>query len=149
MQFSAKFATLAFALLGSFASGVVGVPTADAAPYIVSHEQMMHWLATTDANITYVGEPLNPLAPRAAQTTTVTYCSSRQGNTCGGACSVYVGNPTCLRAPNTNCLMATNDVQFCNTAGCGGICNRFSTCGVRLDGGFCYTPGTQAIRVLV
>ena len=35
-----------------------------AAPYIVSHEQMMHWLATTDADVTYVGKPFNPLEAR-------------------------------------------------------------------------------------
>ena len=113
----------------------------------MSKSAMLTWLATTDANITYVGEPLNPLAPRAAQTTTVTYCSSRQGNTCGGACSVYVGNPTCLRAPNTNCLMATANVGFCDRSGCGGSCNQLSSCGTRLDNNFCYTPGTQSIVV--
>ena len=84
-----------------------------AAPYIVSHEQMMHWLATTDAELTFVGKPLNPLAPRSAQDTTVTYCSIRIDDICGGPCTVYNGGATCLNAPNTNCLFATGEVTFC------------------------------------
>ena len=107
----------------------------------------MHWIATTDAELTFIGKPINPLAPRSAQDTTVTYCSTKNGNFCGGPCTVYTGGATCLNAPNTNCLSATNNVAFCNSPGCGGTCNQFSTCGNRLDNGFCSTPGTQSILV--
>ncbi len=116
--------------------------------YLVSHEQMMHWIATTDAELTFVGKPINPLTPRSTQTTTVTYCSSRIDNVCGGACTVYTGGSTCLNAPNTNCLAATNNVAFCSSGGCSGACNQLSTCGTRLDNGFCVTLSTQSILVL-
>ena len=108
---------------------------------------MMHWIANTDAELTFIGKPLNPLAPRSAQDTTVTYCSTRIFNVCGGACTVYTGGATCLNAPNTNCLAATNNVGFCDRAGCGHSCNQLSTCGTRLDNNFCFTPGTASIAV--
>ncbi|KAI0739157.1 hypothetical protein C8Q80DRAFT_1222341 [Daedaleopsis nitida] len=108
---------------------------------------MMHWLATTNAELTFIGKPINPLAARSAQTTIVTYCSQRIDNVCGGACTVYNGNHACLNAPNTNCLSATTNVGFCDRGGCGGSCNQFSTCGTRLDNGFCFTPGTASILV--
>ena len=113
-------------------------------------DEVKIWLATTDAEITYIGEPIvdNPLAARATQTTTVVYCSERNGDSCGGTCTVYTGPGTCLVAPNTNCLSATNDVNFCSTSGCTNPCNGFSSCGVRLEGGFCSTPGTNSIAVL-
>ena len=113
----------------------------------MSHDEMLNWLATTDAELTFVGAPINPLAPRSAQTTIVTYCTTRADNVCGGSCSVYNGGAACLDAPGTNCLAATNNVGFCDRAGCGHSCNQLSTCGTRLDNGFCYTPGTQSILV--
>ena len=121
--------------------------TTKPATYGMSYEQMMHWIATTDAELTFVGAPINPLAPRAAQNTMVTYCSKRIDSVCGGPCTVYNGGATCLSAPNTNCLSATNNVGFCDHAGCSGSCNQLSTCGTRLDNGFCYTPGTKSIVV--
>ncbi|EIW54845.1 uncharacterized protein TRAVEDRAFT_130874 [Trametes versicolor FP-101664 SS1] len=117
------------------------------ASYLVSHEAMMHWLATTDAELTFIGEPPNPLTPRAAQNTMVTYCSSRTQNVCGGHCTVYNGGAACLNAPKTKCLSATKNVGFCDRGGCGGSCNQLSTCGTRLDNGFCFTPGTASIIV--
>jgi len=108
---------------------------------------MSHWLANTEAKLTFIGKPMNPLSPRAAQDTTVTYCSDRIANFCGGACTVYTGGATCLAAPNTNCLAATNNVGFCDRGGCGGSCNQLETCGTTLDNGFCYTPGTASIAV--
>ncbi|KAI0373602.1 hypothetical protein BV20DRAFT_1041979 [Pilatotrama ljubarskyi] len=116
-------------------------------PQTSSHAEMMHWLATTDAALTIIGDPINPLAPRSAQNTMVTYCSSRTQNVCGGACTFYNGGATCLNAPNTNCLAATHNVGFCDRAGCGHSCNQLSTCGTRLDNGFCFTPGTRSIIV--
>ncbi|KAK0494316.1 hypothetical protein EDD18DRAFT_1333282, partial [Armillaria luteobubalina] len=107
-----------------------------------------HWLATTDAKITYHGNATsNPLAPRDASITRVTYCSSIIGNACGGACTVYYGGATCLNAPNTVCLAATNNVGFCSSAGCVGSCTLLTSCEYYLDGGFCYTPDTKSIIV--
>ena len=121
--------------------------TTQPATYLVSHDEMMHWIKTTDADLTFIGEPINPLAPRSAQNTMVTYCNTRIDNICGGSCSVYNGGATCIAAPGTSCLAATNNVGFCDRGGCGHSCNQLSTCGTRLDNGFCYTPGTQSILV--
>ncbi len=92
-------------------------------------------------------DSINPLAPRSAQNTMVTYCSNRAVNVCGGPCTVYNGGATCLNAHDTNCLAATHNVGFCDRAGCRGSCNQLSTCGTRLDNGFCFTPGTKSILV--
>ncbi|KAK0440110.1 hypothetical protein EV421DRAFT_1817499 [Armillaria borealis] len=138
------FALAAMAVVGS------ANPTPEPAPaaFIWTDAEFDHWLATTDAKITYYGNTSpNPLAPRAALTTRVTYCTSRTQNVCGGTCNVYNGGGTCLNAPGTACLAATNNVGFCDRAGCGGSCNQLSSCGTRLDGGFCYTPGTSSIIV--
>ena len=107
----------------------------------------MSWIANTDAKLTFIGEPINPLTPRDAQVTTVTYCNTRLDDVCGGICTVYTGGAKCLNAPGTNCLSATNNVAFCSGTGCGGACNQLSTCGVRLSNGFCYTPDTSSILV--
>ena len=118
--------------------------------YLISVEQFKHWLATTDANVIFLGKPLgdlSDLSKRNALDTSVTYCNTQIDNVCGGDCTVYNGGPTCLSAPGTNCLFATNNVAFCNTDGCGGDCNQFSSCGVVLDNGFCDTPGTESILV--
>ena len=77
----------------------------------------------------------------------VTYCSHRTQNVCGGPCTVYNGGAACLNAPDTNCLSATANVGFCDRSGCGGSCNQLSTCGTRLEDGYCYTPGTRSINV--
>lgn len=113
-------------------------------------EQFKDWLDNTDAEITYIGKPLgdlSDLSKRNPLDTSVTYCSGRVDNVCGGPCTVYNGGATCLNAPGTNCLFATNNVGFCDRSGCGGSCNQFSTCGTRLDNGFCATPGTASILV--
>ncbi|KAI0755823.1 hypothetical protein C8Q74DRAFT_1320149 [Fomes fomentarius] len=121
--------------------------TSIAPSYLRTHDEILHWIATTDAELTFIGNPINPLTPRAAQNTMVTYCSSRTQNVCGGSCTVYNGGATCLAAPGTKCLAATNNVGFCDRGGCGGSCNQLSTCGTRLDNGFCFTPGTASIIV--
>ena len=110
-------------------------------------EELRHWLATTDAKITFVGEPINALSPQAALITTVTYCNRRIFNVCGGDCTVYTGGATCLNAPDTECLGATHNVGFCSSRGCNGACNQLSTCGTRMDNGFCWTPNTASIAV--
>lgn len=108
---------------------------------------MLQWIATTDAELTFIGKSINPLTPRSTQNTIVTYCSVRNLDVCGGACTVYSGGATCLFAPNTNCLAATNNVVFCSGSACNVPCNELSTCGVHLSGGFCYTPSTNSILV--
>ena len=108
---------------------------------------MAHWLANTDAELTFLGEPINPLASRSAENTMVTYCNKRVNNVCGGSCTVYNGGAACLDAPGTSCLAATHNVGFCDRGGCGHSCNQLSTCGTRLDNGSCFTPGTQSILV--
>ncbi|KAJ3826850.1 hypothetical protein F5878DRAFT_640428 [Lentinula raphanica] len=111
---------------------------------ITSKEKILEWIATTSANLTFIGDAITK---RDTEDTMVVYCNTRTVNVCGGACTVYNGGATCLSAPNTNCLSATNNVGFCDHSGCGGSCNQLSTCGVHLDDGFCYTPGTKSINV--
>ena len=117
------------------------------ASYIVSPQQMIHWIANTDAELTFVGKPPNSLALRSPQDTVVVYCSTRNGNTCSPPCTVYNGGPICLAAPNTNCLSATNDIGFCNQPGCTGNCTFLTGCILQLDDGFCWTPNTESILV--
>ena len=119
----------------------------------MSYEQMMHWIATTDTELTFVGKPINPLAPRAsAPNTIVTYCSNVNltANICIGPCTVSHSDlPVCLNTPDTNCLSATNDVRFCDEVGCSVGCHDLMTeCTTPLNNNFCYTPGTSSISVL-
>ncbi|KAL1690658.1 hypothetical protein GGG16DRAFT_113827 [Schizophyllum commune] len=120
---------------------------------VVSDAELVRWLKTTDAELTFIGAPIagfnapEGLSARSAKGTTVVYCNRRTGNVCGGACTVYNGGPKCLDAPGTNCLSANHDVGFCNRSGCGHTCNTFSGCGERMDSNFCYTPGTASILV--
>ncbi len=111
----------------------------------MSEAEFAHWLATTDADLTFIGERPNPLKPRSAQSTSVTYCTKRVGSLCGGSCNVYSGGATCLAAPNTACVGATHDVAFCDKTGCDGNCALLSTCGAPMGNGFCATPGAQSI----
>ncbi|KAI0372422.1 hypothetical protein BV20DRAFT_964003 [Pilatotrama ljubarskyi] len=108
---------------------------------------MAHFLATTDAELIFVGEKPNPLAKRSAQTTTVTYCTKAIGSICGGTCTVYNGGATCLDAAGTACIAATKDVGFCDEVGCNGSCNILSECGTQMASGFCLTPETASILV--
>ncbi|GJE96912.1 hypothetical protein PsYK624_131200 [Phanerochaete sordida] len=159
MQLSIRFTSLAVVVL-AVASVAVSTPlqsrdkeagsvaAVEAASYTISHEEMMHWLATTDAELTFVGTPPNPLAARDAQDTLVTYCANVNGNACAGPCTVYSGGATCLYAAGTNCLSATRNVAFCSSSGCSGSCTTLDNCIKQLDGGFCYTPSTQSIAVL-
>ncbi|KAI0716404.1 hypothetical protein C8Q76DRAFT_406092 [Earliella scabrosa] len=156
MYFIAKLAACAIIRLAALISGANGIPTADvrdpttdAVPaYFMTRDQMMNWIASLDGEVTYIGEPLNPLArPAAVETTTVMYCSTRRGNVCAAPCTVYTGGTRCLNAPDTNCLAATTNVAFCDTARCTGTCRNLSTCEPHLDDGFCFTPGTRSILV--
>ena len=159
MQLSYTFSALALSILAMAnlglttplaapsADGTAAVATDEPASYLVSHEQMMHWIATTDAELTFTGKPINPLLPRSDQDTIVTYCTKRTAEVCGGTCRVYNGGATCIAAAGTQCLFATRNVGFCDRVGCQGNCTSLINCIVQLDEGFCYTPNTQSISV--
>ncbi|OSD00175.1 hypothetical protein PYCCODRAFT_1437714 [Trametes coccinea BRFM310] len=150
MQFTSVFYAIA-----ALAAVVVAVPTADRdtstgiTSSIVSEAEMAHWLATTDAELTFIGDrpAFNPLDKRSAQSSTVTYCTKRVGPVCGGSCTVYSGSATCLETPDTMCLSATKDIGYCDAAGCQGNCDALSLCGSPLGGGWCFAPMTQSIVV--
>ncbi|KAI0372670.1 hypothetical protein BV20DRAFT_1042454 [Pilatotrama ljubarskyi] len=144
MQFLAAFVTLA-----AFTAVVVASPVAKDATSasIVSDAEMAHWIATTDAELTFVGELPNPLAKRSAQTTTVTFCTKSVGPICGGTCTVYTGGATCLDTLGTACISATKDVGFCDESECNGDCSALSQCGTTMASGFCATPNTKSILV--
>ncbi|KAF8957179.1 hypothetical protein BDZ97DRAFT_1763135 [Flammula alnicola] len=144
MQFSTLFFSVFAALISASAA-----PTAVPAVDIISVAEFKNWLATTDAKLTFIGDPITDenIDRRAPLNTIVTYCDTRVDNVCGGTCTVYSGGATCLDAWGTNCLAATNNVAFCDQGGCGGSCNQLSSCGTPMDNGFCWTPGTNSIVV--
>ncbi|KAJ7112207.1 hypothetical protein C8R44DRAFT_595034, partial [Mycena epipterygia] len=124
---------------------------------LVSLSTMQNWIATIDANLTFVGDPDQIFSLFA---TTVTYCSIRVGGLCSGPCTVYTGAAdyegtkmartraaACLGTPDTVCLTATRNGAFCGSAGCHRTCSLLSTCGTRLEHNVCYAPGTQSISV--
>ena len=105
-------------------------------------KQIITSLKDSGANITFAGDFPSSDGPT---TTTVTYCSSAVNGVCGGDCTVYTGENTCLHAPSTKCLAATNNVGFCDKKNCKGSCHDLATCGDWMDNNFCYTPGTDSI----
>src|ERR1700734_1769636 len=94
------------------------LPIAYFAPQVnlVGIEQYKRWLEDreADSEITYLGKrlDLSDLSKRNPLDTSVTYCTDRIDNLCGGSCTSYNGGPTCLAAPGTSCLFATNNVGF-------------------------------------
>ena len=117
---------------------------------IISDSELLTWLSTTDAKVTFIGKPVIGLTKdkRDSADIQVIYCSSRIGNTCGGACTVYDGaGETCLSAPGTECLRTTGNVEACSNAGCLAPCIEFIDCEEFLDDGFCSTPNTTSINV--
>ena len=142
---------------------------------ILTEEEMINWLKTTDAELTFIGEPIpginapEGLSSREALVTTVTYCSVPIDNICGGSCTVYTGGAACLNAPGTSCLAATNNVAFCSSSGyvplctsgkrqdadgvcvavtsCTGNCNERSACVTPMGGSHWYTPNTESSLV--
>ncbi|CDO68183.1 hypothetical protein BN946_scf184938.g35 [Trametes cinnabarina] len=146
MQFTAIFTVIA-TLAAAVTASPVSERTSGIASGIVSEAEMAHWIATTDAELTFIGDRPNPLNKRTAQTTTVTYCTKRIGPVCGGTCTVYTGGPACLPTPNTMCLSSTRDIGFCDAAGCNGNCNVLSLCGSPLGAGWCFAPLTESILV--
>ncbi|KAI0351916.1 hypothetical protein OH77DRAFT_843318 [Trametes cingulata] len=141
------------AAVAAFAASVVAGPAARSAAEktisasIITEAEMAHFIANTDAKLTFIGEPPNPLAKRSAQSTSVMYCTKRIGPICGGTCTVYSGGATCLDATGTTCISATHDVGFCDETECNGNCNALSQCGTTMPNGFCFTPNTASILV--
>ncbi|TEB27764.1 hypothetical protein FA13DRAFT_1765274 [Coprinellus micaceus] len=146
-----KFYTLGpitFAALSTI-SVVVATPT-PASNGVMTDAQLDHWLATTDAELTFVdGADKIPstLKDQAILATRVVYCSQRFGRTCGGKCTVYNGNAACLPAADTACLQATTNLAFCSRPDCANPCTELSACIEWLNDGFCYTPETRSIIV--
>ena len=112
--------------------------------------ELQQWLSTIDPSLlTYTGaEDTDTATPDPAAETTVVYCAKRSGKNCQAPCTVHVGGPGCIYAPGTNCLAATADVSFCSSRDCTKPCNTYDDCGTKLNGGYCYTPGTNSIFVI-
>ncbi|KAI0666865.1 hypothetical protein C8Q78DRAFT_994599 [Trametes maxima] len=142
MQFSSLFYTVV-------ALATVAVASPAGANNIISEAEFAHWLATTDAELTFIGPrpDFSPLGKRSAQSTSLTYCTKRVGNVCGGSCTVYNGGATCLNVPGTACIAASKDVGFCDAVGCTGDCSLLSLCGTPMGNGFCAIDGTKSILV--
>ncbi|KAK7014358.1 hypothetical protein R3P38DRAFT_2545534 [Favolaschia claudopus] len=129
-------ATASAASLSSLPAGVVSVAA------------MKEYIATTDAELTFVGAPIGELGINPLLTT-VTVCSTAAGNLCSGPCTVLTGSARCFETPDTACLSATTNIAFCNQAKCKGKCTPLSSCNKYLGDGFCYTPGTRSISLPV
>ncbi|KAI0351915.1 hypothetical protein OH77DRAFT_1429231 [Trametes cingulata] len=148
MQLSAFLSVLAvFAATGAATPTLRDASVGRASASIISEVEMAHWLATTDAELIFVGQRPNPLSARSAQITTVTYCDRQVGTICGGTCTVYTGGATCLSTPGTACISATRNVDFCSSTDCSGTCNALALCRSPMGSGFCSTPDTQSIIV--
>lgn len=135
MQFKLSLATIAAlvaavvahpavsTILPCLANAADAPPQADVPVTVLTQDEMINWLKTTDATLTFIGNPIpgvnapEGLVSREALDTTVTYCNKRVNSVCGGDCTVYTGGPTCLNAPDTTCLAATHDVGFCDRKG--------------------------------
>ncbi|KAF5329660.1 hypothetical protein D9619_009195 [Psilocybe cf. subviscida] len=114
---------------------------------VVSLAQMEAWVnAQEPGSVKVIGDPFGKLAPRAAGDVTVATCTAKSGTTCSG-CTVQTGSNQCLDVPGTKCIFSTDQVSFCDRSGCGGSCNEINSCGTRLDGGACDTPGTNSVSL--
>ncbi|KAI0372651.1 hypothetical protein BV20DRAFT_1050542 [Pilatotrama ljubarskyi] len=150
MEFSALFfitalITAVLAVPGAVGPGTVDKPTGP----IISEAQFAHWLETTDAELTFIGDrpDFTPLARRSSQNNImVTLCSQRVGNVCGGSCTVFSGTgPSCVDIPRSQCISATDDIGYCDERACDGNCNELADCGTMLNNGFCFTFDTKSI----
>ncbi|KAI0355586.1 hypothetical protein OH77DRAFT_1424529 [Trametes cingulata] len=143
-------------------AAATGVPAVALASFETSHKassavsraELLHWLATTDFEVNWIGEPINPLggpsedSPDAS--TTVVWCMSASGNDCISPCNAYSGpgNICITQQGGIDCLLSTSDeVTYCTANSCGGTCLRFADCPVSLNHGFCFTPNISSILV--
>ncbi|KAF9554392.1 hypothetical protein CPC08DRAFT_766741 [Agrocybe pediades] len=143
------FGTAFFAIV---AAATAATAAADVATKIVSKEEIMKFITTTNAELTFTGKPINFKAAKpdaALDSTVVVYCSSIVENSeCGGRCSVYNGDSTCLSTPDTQCVYASANVALCNGGRCSGSCIDTASCRTFTNNGFCYSPGTESIQIL-
>ncbi|KAJ8480828.1 hypothetical protein ONZ51_g6392 [Trametes cubensis] len=121
-----------------------------------SYEEILRWIAENDPSLLATG-PLGsealvgliPAAPANNPDTTVLFCSTISGETCGQPCTWYTGGPGCVNAPDTNCALATYDVEFCNQPNCEPVCGTtYADCESFLENGFCRVPETNSFLVL-
>lgn len=116
----------------------------------MTDEQLDHWLANTDATLTFIGEGSNvpsTLQKRGERNTRLVYCTLMTGSVCGGTCSVYNGNAACINTPGTSCIQASGPVAFCSKQNCGDPCTQLANCLAWMNDGFCGTPDTGSIIV--
>lgn len=73
------------------------------------------------------------------------------GRVCGGNCTVYtgVGNTCLLTRYTASCLAATDNLGYCSRQECRPPCNVYRRCDAPMDNGFCSTPYTNAINIML
>ncbi|TFK71106.1 hypothetical protein BDN72DRAFT_488162 [Pluteus cervinus] len=151
---SALFAGLTFQTINAAPS--TNVNARGIGGSILTTTQMLKWITTTDANLTYINTPpeVEPFSKRQDQqlpVVIVVSCTEQVNNTCGGACTIMRGSgaPTCLNTPGANCVLATADFQLCTGSACDGTCTSLTEC---IDDettfeGFCAIPGTNSLSL--
>ncbi|TFK71105.1 hypothetical protein BDN72DRAFT_958365 [Pluteus cervinus] len=115
---SALFAGLTFQTINAAPSTNVNAGGIGAS--IVTTTQILEWIATTNANLTYINTPseVEPFSKRQDQqppAVMVVACSAHVDSTCGEDCVVMAGSeaPTCLNTLGVNCILTTTDIQSC------------------------------------
>ena len=142
-SFGAGIALALFTLLE--AHQVAGQPE----NYRSNRAALAQWIDNTDAQLTFVGAPRGaPFKPFDIQ---VIWCSEQRGRVCGGNCTIYTGvGDTCLLTQYTaSCLAATDNLGYCSRQECRPPCNVYRKCGDPMDNGFCSTPYTNAINIML
>ncbi|KAI0370975.1 hypothetical protein BV20DRAFT_1052063 [Pilatotrama ljubarskyi] len=134
-------------------AGTLAEPEAPGAATSVTRAELLHWLATTGAEVNWIGDPINPLAGPSEDSpdasVTVVWCNTQTGNDCLNPCYAYSGaGSVCITGPDIACLSSTNDdVTFCTSNSCGSNCPRFGDCAVPLNHNFCLTSNANAISI--
>lgn len=117
--------------------------------YRSNRTALAQWIGNTNAHLTFVGAPRGaPFKPFDIQ---VIWCSEQMGRVCGGNCTIYTGvGDTCLLTQYTaSCLAATDNLGYCSRQECRPPCNVYRKCGDPMDNGFCSTPYTNAINIML
>ncbi|TFK71107.1 hypothetical protein BDN72DRAFT_895953 [Pluteus cervinus] len=122
---------------------------------VISFDQILTWITTTDANLTFIDDPpfaIKPFPKRQEEEVAlavVILCTEQVNDGCSGDCTIHTAgggfSGGCASVPGTNCILATTDLQFCTGTACTGTCNSLADCGDILSDGFCATPGTNTI----
>ncbi|CAK5266354.1 unnamed protein product, partial [Mycena citricolor] len=87
------FQTLTSFVIAAFTIGAVASPTPEVSTKMTVAE-MKNWVATTDSELTFVGD-INELGVNPF-VTTVTFCSTRTNQLCSGPCTVFTGSSQCI-----------------------------------------------------